>query len=125
MPRLEGHATVLLVRNVAEALDWWRDALGFEVEPYADNPGHYGSARRDDVYVHVAARFEPGPNSATFPPDMFDLYVYVDDVDALHEEVRERGVAEILHGPVEQEYGLYEFRVRDPNGYIVAFGRPV
>lgn len=43
----------------------------------------------------------------------------VDDV--LHEELVGRG-AELLHGPVNQEYGLREIRVRDPNGYVLAFG---
>jgi uncharacterized glyoxalase superfamily protein PhnB len=53
---------------------------------------------------------------------MCDLYVYVDDVDALHEELVERG-AEILHAPVDTEYGMRDFRVRDPHGYILAFGK--
>ena len=52
---------------------------------------------------------------------MFDLYVYVEDVEELHEELAERG-AEILGGPVNTEYGMREFRVRDPEGYILAFG---
>jgi uncharacterized glyoxalase superfamily protein PhnB len=52
---------------------------------------------------------------------MFDVYVYVDDVDALHAELVERG-ADLLHGPVEQAYGLRELRVRDPHGYVLAFG---
>jgi uncharacterized glyoxalase superfamily protein PhnB len=53
---------------------------------------------------------------------MFDVYVYVDDVDALHEELVGRG-ADLVHGPVEQGYGLREIRVRDPDGYVLAFGR--
>ncbi len=53
---------------------------------------------------------------------MFDLYIYVDDVEALHDELRERG-ADILNGPVDTTYGLREIRVRDPHGYILAFGK--
>jgi uncharacterized glyoxalase superfamily protein PhnB len=53
---------------------------------------------------------------------MFDLYVYVDDVDAYHDELVERG-ADVLHGPVNQGYGLREIRVRDPHGYVLAFGK--
>jgi uncharacterized glyoxalase superfamily protein PhnB len=53
---------------------------------------------------------------------MFDLYVYVDDVDGLHGELAGRG-ADILAPPVNTEYGLREIRVRDPHGYIVAFGK--
>jgi uncharacterized glyoxalase superfamily protein PhnB len=52
---------------------------------------------------------------------MFDLYVYVDDVEALHAELSERGT-EILAEPGDTAYGMRELRVRDPHGYILAFG---
>jgi catechol 2,3-dioxygenase-like lactoylglutathione lyase family enzyme len=53
---------------------------------------------------------------------MFDAYFWVDDVEALHEELRGRG-ADLLHGPVDQPYGLRDIGVRDPDGYILAFGQ--
>jgi len=53
---------------------------------------------------------------------MFDIYVYVEDVEALHDELAERG-ATLLNEPTDQAYGLREFRVRDPHGYILAFGK--
>ena len=59
---------------------------------------------------------------ATVPPDMFDLYVYVNDVDALHEELVGRR-AEVHGAPARQGYGMYDFRVSDPAGYVLAFGR--
>ena len=43
-------------------------------------------------------------------------------MEALHTELVERG-AEILNAPVDTEYGLREIRVRDPEGYILAFGK--
>ena len=121
---LTGHATVLLVGDVRRAIDYYRDALGFEVDVYERIPDHYGYARREGCYVHFACfrGVPPRPNSEVVPPDMFDVYFYVDDVDALHEELVGRG-AELLHGPVEQGYGLREMRVRDPLGYVLAFGQ--
>jgi predicted enzyme related to lactoylglutathione lyase len=123
---LTGHATVLLVQDVRRATEYYRDALGFDVELYDRIPDHYGYAHRDGCHVHFA-RFDGAtarPNSAVVPPDMFDAYFYVDDVDGLHGEVVERG-AELVHGLVDQGYGLREFRVRDPDGYILAFGQPL
>jgi uncharacterized glyoxalase superfamily protein PhnB len=79
----------------------------------------------------VAAATSTSPASTTRPrsrttrpcrPTWFDLYVYVDDVEALHEELVERG-ADILNQPVDTEYGLREIRVRDPHGYVLAFGK--
>jgi catechol 2,3-dioxygenase-like lactoylglutathione lyase family enzyme len=121
---LEGHATVLLVEDVRRSADYYRDRLGFEVDLYDRIPEHYGYARRDGCSVHFAhwEGVRPRPNSEAVPPDMFDLYVYVDDVDPLHAEFVERGAE--VHGPPQaQGYGMYDFKVSDPDGYVLAFGR--
>jgi catechol 2,3-dioxygenase-like lactoylglutathione lyase family enzyme len=122
--RLEGLAPVLLVSDIQVAADYYRDRLGFEVAFYERHPEHYAYAHRDDCHIHFAC-FEGAParpNVEVAPPDMFDVYLYVDDVEALFEEFTERG-ADLLHGPVDQGYGLREIRVRDPHGYILAFGK--
>lgn len=122
--RLTAHATVLLVDDVTRAADYYRDRLGFDVTRYEANPNHYAYASRDDCHVHFACFRDapPKPNSTLVPPDMFDVYVYVDDVEALYEELVERG-AEIVLAPTNASYGLREIRVRDPHGYILAFGK--
>ena len=117
------HSTVLLVGSVPRSVDYYGNALGFDVESYDALPEHYAYASRDACRIHFA-RFEDASarqSSVAAPPDMFDVYVYVDDLAALYEELVKRG-AEIVHGPVDQEYGLREFRVRDRHGYILAFG---
>jgi catechol 2,3-dioxygenase-like lactoylglutathione lyase family enzyme len=120
---LTGHATVLLVDDVRRATDYYRDALGFEVEAYDRLPEHYGYARRDGCHVHFACfDVDARPNSEVVPPDMFDAYFWTDDVEELYAELTERG-AEIVQGPVDQGYGLRDFRIRDPDGYILAFGQ--
>jgi catechol 2,3-dioxygenase-like lactoylglutathione lyase family enzyme len=124
--QLTGHATVLLVEDVRGATDYYRDALGFDVELYDRIPEHYGYAHRDGCHVHFA-RFDgvkARPNSEVVPPDMFDAYFWVDNVEQLYADLRERG-AEVVHGPVDQGYGQRELRVRDLDGYILAFGQPL
>jgi catechol 2,3-dioxygenase-like lactoylglutathione lyase family enzyme len=122
--RLDAHATVLLVQDIGDAAYYYSERLGFDVKRYEANPNHYAYASRDDCHVHFACFKDapPRPNSVAVPPDMFDVYVYVDDVEALHEELVERG-ADIVRGPVDAAYGLREIRVRDPHGYILAFGK--
>jgi catechol 2,3-dioxygenase-like lactoylglutathione lyase family enzyme len=107
-------AAVLVVEDVARSLDYYRDKLGFEGRPYEQDPTQYAYASRQRCNIHLA-QGRPHPNG------FFDVYVYVDDVDALHEELRSRG-AKILNAPVHTEYGLREIRVRDPDGYVLAFG---
>ena len=55
---------------------------------------------------------------------MFDIYFWPDDVDALHAELDNRG-ATIIQRPSDQPYGLREFRVEDPDGHILAFGKRI
>jgi catechol 2,3-dioxygenase-like lactoylglutathione lyase family enzyme len=121
--KLAAHATVLLVDDVRRAAEYYRDQLGFDVSFYEQNPQHYAYASRDHVYLHFACFKDapPRPNVEVVPPDMFDVYIYVDDVEALHQELVGRG-AEILGEPVDQGYGMREIRVRDPHGYVLAFG---
>jgi catechol 2,3-dioxygenase-like lactoylglutathione lyase family enzyme len=49
------------------------------------------------------------------------IYVLVDDVDALAKRLA--GKADFLWGPQDMDYGLREFGVEDPNGYILAFAQ--
>jgi catechol 2,3-dioxygenase-like lactoylglutathione lyase family enzyme len=114
--RLERHATVLLVDDVRRSTAYYRNALGFEVDLYDRHPDHYAYANRDGCHLHFGrfAGARVRPNSEAAPPDMFDAYIYVDDVDDLYAEFIRRG-AELVHGPVEQGYGVQEFRVRDPD----------
>jgi catechol 2,3-dioxygenase-like lactoylglutathione lyase family enzyme len=126
MPKIEAHATVLLVENVARAATYYHDKLGFDVDSYDQLPEHYAYAQRDNCWVHFAhwEGVRRPPNRELVPPDMFDLYIYVDDVDALYAELQMRG-ADVILAPTEQGYGCYEIRVRDPDGYVLAFGRVV
>ena len=121
---IKNHATVLLVRDVGDAFDYYTQKLGFEGHKWELNPEHYAYVSRGDTYVHLACFHGalPRPNSQVVPPDMFDLYVYVENVEGLHEELVGRG-ADILAPPVDTEYGLREIRVRDADGYILAFGK--
>jgi hypothetical protein len=52
-----------------------------------------------------------------------DLYVTVDDIDTLHETLKDR--AEVVEGPHDTEYGMREFIIRDPNRFWITFGQPI
>ena len=124
LKRIKRPSAIPVLESVSRAVDYYRDKLGFDVDLYDTLPEHYGFAQRDSCGIHFAfwKGVSPSPNSKAVPPDMFDLYVYVEDVEGLYDELVDRG-AEIVHGPVDQGYGTHEFRVRDPHGYILAFGR--
>lgn len=50
------------------------------------------------------------------------LYLYVEDVDAAADRVRELIIGA---GPETKPWGTYEFAVSDPNGALVRIGRVV
>ncbi len=127
MAELTGLAPVLLVPDVAAALDHYRDVLGFDdVEAWSEEPEVYGYATRGRCTIHLALAESgaPRPNSDVVPPDLFDVYLWVDDVGMLHQELVSRG-ADIIHGPTERPWQMQEIRVRDLNGYVLGFGEPL
>jgi catechol 2,3-dioxygenase-like lactoylglutathione lyase family enzyme len=121
---LTGLAPVLIVPEVQEALAYYRDRLGFRVEDWEPNPAAYGYAQRDACNLHFCQGEQPRPNSEIVQPDLFDVYLWTDDVAALHEELRGRG-ADLLQEPIERPWQMLEIRAQDPFGYILAFGQPL
>ena len=49
--------------------------------------------------------------------------LYVDDVMALWNSIKDHCSAE--WGPEKMPYGMLEFAVKDPNGYLISFGQRV
>jgi uncharacterized glyoxalase superfamily protein PhnB len=52
----------------------------------------------------------------------WDVFLWVDDVESLFGELGRKG-AEVVYAPTVQPYGMKEFAVRDPNGYVLGFGQ--
>jgi catechol 2,3-dioxygenase-like lactoylglutathione lyase family enzyme len=121
---LTGHAPFLVVRDVAATLAYYRDVLGFTVRGYEHAPEDNGTATRDGCTIFFNRGPRAAPNAQLVPPDLFDVYLWTDDVRALHEEFVGRG-AKVLHPPTERPWGMLEIRVRDVNGYVLGIGQPL
>lgn len=121
---LTGHAPFLLVPDVGATLAYYRDVLGFDVQSYEHAPEDNGTAMRDGCTIFFNRGPRAAPNSELVPPDLFDVYLWTDDVRALHAELRGRG-ADVLHEPIERPWGMLEIRLRDANGYVLGIGEPL
>ncbi|WP_407555011.1 VOC family protein [Streptomyces sp. Pv4-95] len=66
---------------------------------------------------HPAAQVSLMTSDKTAPVTP-DLSIEVDDVDAAHAAMRDRGL-EIVHPLQDEEWGVRRFFVRDPNGRVV------
>ncbi|WP_244935349.1 VOC family protein [Sphingomonas japonica] len=92
--------------------------LGLEV---ASDYGHY-RILQDDRGWHLHLTYAPGwPKHIEDNP--FGLYLYVEDVDAIADAVRELIIEE--GAPHAKPWGTYEFSVSDPSGLLVRVGRAV
>jgi uncharacterized glyoxalase superfamily protein PhnB len=106
------------VRKAAEAKEFYSDKLGFACanswrpDQTKEDPC-YMSFVRDGVWLQVAS-FKGVLGTV--------VYVYVDDVDALHAEFVAKGVQDISP-VVDQTWGTREFAVTDPDQNTLRFGQ--
>lgn len=120
---MEGSVPILPSRDLAETLEFY-EALGFENRGAPPEEWQYLIIGRGDVWLHF-----------TFTPDVDPLataascYVYVNDVDSLHEAwshvvVPNAATGSRVVAPVTTDYGMREFAVVDPSGNLLRIGSP-
>jgi len=100
--------------DVGAAVAYYRDVLGFNINYQQNN---LGVMDRDAVRVLLVART---PRHS----GIGGAYIYVDDADALHAELRAKG-AEMSEEPTSHEWGLRDFCVTDLEGNAITFGQPL
>jgi uncharacterized glyoxalase superfamily protein PhnB len=111
-----GIAPVLVVRDIERSLAYFRDALGFDLAFIYGEPTFYAGVCRGSVTIHLQSA-----TSTDRQPGQAGISIFTSDVDALYEELRERG-AEIVKPPADYDYGMRDFDVRDPDGNALCFG---
>ena len=119
-------APCFIVTNVSRTIAFYCGKLGFGTyfqEPATDP--FFAIVQRDGVMVFVKAveGAGPRPNSSAHPWVKWDAYVSVPDPDALAAEFTSNGVT--FEKPLgNTSENLHGFEVRDPDGYVLFFGRP-
>ena len=117
-PQLEGMAILLPVSDMSAAQDFYQNVLKFELRTRSDD-GTYVLLARDNAAVGLLQ------GSEEFNHDR-SAYVWVDDVDALFDELKP-GLESLPEGdlrpPFRQPYGMREFHVKDPSGVLWFFGQ--
>ncbi len=124
MPKITGCAPVLLVRNVAKAAAYYRDQLGFDFQKLFGDPPYFAMVRRDGFTVMLAQTDQPVIPNWQVVEKMWDIYCWVDDVDAVYAELQSRG-AIIDYSLYLAPHGVREFGVRDIDDHDIAFGQVV
>lgn len=112
---------VLHVSRSEAAEEFYCARLGFRLEfAYRPDPARtdpcYMGLSRDDAWLHLSSFSGDGVAGGV-------VFLLVDDVDALHEELLGKGVRIDL-APTDQTWGNREMYVRDPDNNSLRFTRP-
>lgn len=115
-----------IVSDVNRTLAFYCNKLGFQnrfQQPGADP--FFAIVGRNTAQLFVKAEKDvlPQPNHTRHPYMRLDAFVYVEDPDAFAAELSGRGVE--FSAPLKDTHdGLRGFEIRDPDGYVLFFGRP-
>jgi catechol 2,3-dioxygenase-like lactoylglutathione lyase family enzyme len=111
------------VADVASTGAYFRDVLGFGCEYAAGDPPEFAVYARGGCAIMFRRVADPAlisPNEKQ--GGTWDVFCWVSNVEALLTELQGRGA--IFACPLTvQPYGMTEFAVRDPNGYVLGFGQ--
>jgi len=124
--KLTASAAVLPVKDVLAAANHYRDAMGFAYDRFYGEPPSFVILGRDGMYLmlkQVADAKLIVPHW-TVSENLWNVYFWVSDVDALHAEFVRRG-AKIDYSLCDQPYGCREFGIQDVDGYDIGFGQVV
>lgn len=102
---------ILASLNIAETATFYRDQLGFSVEPMDG----YLIARRDDMEIHFWL------TSDRVHPEHTSCYIRGGQITALYKEFRAKGVEKLSEFTV-RPWNMKEFYIHDPHGNLLKFG---
>jgi catechol 2,3-dioxygenase-like lactoylglutathione lyase family enzyme len=128
-PDISGIAPFFIVKNVPDALSFYRDRLGFDVTFQGPDPDDifFGIVRRGGAMIMLKdVGVDPLPNykrDAEKGWARWDAYLQVADPDALATEFSSRNV-EFSQPLKDDDDGLRGFELKDADGYVLFFGRP-
>lgn len=115
-PNIDEQITFLYTQDIHKAAPFYEDVLGFELA--LDQGGcRIYHITGQKAYVGICERATPRT------PDGVIFTIVTQDVDGWYERITSKGVTCEGAPKVTEEYGIYHFFVRDPNGYLVEVQR--
>jgi catechol 2,3-dioxygenase-like lactoylglutathione lyase family enzyme len=115
-----------IVSDVDRSIAFYCHKLGFQNRfQQPETKPFFAIVGRDSAQLFVKAEGDvlPQPNHTRHPHMRLDAFVYVEDPDVLAAEWCDRDVE--FSAPLKDTHdGLRGFEIRDPDGYVLFFGRP-
>ena len=134
---LESQCPLLQVFDMPASLAFYRDKLGFEVMQSAPSgndsqPDHFDWVwlRSGQANVMLNTAYDPDAERPPFPEparvaahEDTGIFFSCSDVDAAYEHVRRAGVE--CEPPKDAPYGMRQLYMKDPDGFVLCFQKPV
>lgn len=117
----------LIVADMDKSLNFYRDVLGFTVSQTVPDhaPFIFAWMKRGEADIFLNQQQKPQPGQ----PDLFagrqiggtlSMYITLTGIDDLLKQVEQHGIRPAI--PLHKEfYGMKEFAVLDPDGYVIIF----
>lgn len=118
-PKIKGIAPQFLVDDLDEAIRYYRDRLGFDVDFVYES--FYAGVSRDGSSIHLkCAPKTISDRENRRSNEHLDAYVDVSDVDTLYQDISARN-AKVTKDLGDRPWKCRDFYVEDADGYILCF----
>ncbi|WP_148717060.1 VOC family protein [Chitinolyticbacter meiyuanensis] len=116
--RFEKIAPIFTVDNVAQAIDFYRKALEFDLAWSWGTPPEVAAICRDEVEITLTQRADAKPAGASH------IYLTVSGIDALYARLAQSGIC-IVVPLADRDYGMRDFRIADASGNEISIGQAI
>lgn len=110
------YSAVLSVKEVSESVEFYCFKLGFELLDSYGNPPYYAEVKGGNAQSLMLL----DQRTAGSPTGHVSLAFYSEDIDALYQAFLDQDVS-IKESLENKAYGMREFQIEDPNGYLIVF----
>jgi uncharacterized glyoxalase superfamily protein PhnB len=129
MPHIKKLTPNLIVASVEGSLTFYEGVLGFTrgITVPEQSPFVFASVTSGPVEIFFNDRSTVVKESPQFRGKAFGggntMFIEVEGVDELHDRIKDR--ARVVMPIVTQWYGMREFAIEDPDGYVITFAERV
>jgi catechol 2,3-dioxygenase-like lactoylglutathione lyase family enzyme len=129
MPDIKKLTPNLIVSSVEQSLSFYESVLGFAraMTVPENSPFVFASVTSGPVEIFFNDRSTVSKESPQFAGRSMGggntMFVELDGVDAYHSQIKDR--VKIVLPIVTQWYGMREFAIEDPDGYVITFAERV
>ncbi len=116
--KIQSVSPILSVTDLAQSMDFYRHALGFDLAWSWGEPPDIAAVCRDGVEVVLTQRAGAKPAGAAH------IHLGVSGIDDYHAALVDAGVTIVV--PIgDRPYGMRDFRIADPSGNELSIGQAI